>query len=194
MAKWHYVCSITAALTAGGAGAQNSGPPILNIDATARTGDDTRPVHLRFFCSSNKGPNVTGVLSVALDVPRYEQLRPTFDFDPFEGPDATAGALTSLEASRVRSKATGRFAASGSVQGTGAAESFALEVNVSRREAGPLRKLGSVLRPLFDGPGRLVWRQGNAKAGGTPMVVSVDLTQAQADQLKAAIGPCLNGL
>ncbi|HEX3990975.1 MAG TPA: hypothetical protein VHX39_07365, partial [Acetobacteraceae bacterium] len=69
----------------------NAQAPDTVFDGTARTGTDTRAVRFRFFCSSNNGPNITGVLGVELEVPQYEQLRPVFDFDPFEGPDAHAG-------------------------------------------------------------------------------------------------------
>jgi hypothetical protein len=164
----------------------------LAFDGVARTGDDTRPVRFRFFCSSNNGPNLTGVLSVELEVLGFEQLRPVFDFDPFEGPDAHAGALTLLRTNGVRSKAEGRFTATGSIIPSGSGEAFMLEVTASRREAGPLRKLAAALRPLMDAPGRLEWRQGNAKNGGVPLVAGLDLTKAQGDELKAGVGACVD--
>jgi hypothetical protein len=186
------VASIASAMAGTTDGkAQDLDPPGIVLDGMARTGTDTRPVRFRFFCSSNRGPNVTGVLSVVLEVSRYEQLRAVFDFDPLEGPDANAGPLTSLQASGARAKANDRFTAAGSVVPSGSSEAFALEVTASRREPGPLRKLASVLRPLTDGPGNLVWQQGSAKPGGTPMNASLDLAQAQTDQLKTGLGPCL---
>lgn len=189
--------SLAIALTAGVmlvatvAKAQDLEPPGIAFDGVARTGTDTRPVRFRFFCSSNEGPNVTGVLAVELEVKDHEQLRAVFDFDPFEGPDANAGPLTLLRADGARTKASNRFAAAGSVVPSGSSEAFALEVAASRREPGPLRKLAAVLRPLVDGPGQLVWLQGNAKQGGTPMSASLNLTKTQSDQLKAGLGPCL---
>src|SRR6185312_3666316 len=151
-------------------------------------GADARPAEFRFFCTSNDGPNVTGALAVELHIPRYEQLRPMFDFDPFEGPSAHAGPLTQLQAVGVRARAHDRFTAAGSAE-SGAA--FMLEVAASRREAAPLQRLAAVLRPLLDGPGQLVWRQSNARPGGTSLVASLDLAQAKADQLRAALAPCL---
>jgi hypothetical protein len=187
-----YVIAV-AAMVPVPATAQSAGPPALAFDGTARTGSDTRTVRFRFFCSSNEGRDVTGVLAVDLETPRYEQLRAIFDFDPFEGPDSTEGALSALQTSGAHGKAVGRFTAAGSAaEGTGAL-SFVLEVNASRREAGPLKKLGTVLRPLLDGPARLVWVQGNAKKGGAPLTATLDLTPVQSDQLRAALGPCLNG-
>ena len=189
--------SLAIALTAGVmlvatvAKAQDLEPTGIAFDGVARTGTDTRPVRFRFFCSSNEGPNVTGVLAVELEVKDHEQLRAVFDFDPFEGPDANAGPLTLLRADGARTKASNRFAAAGSVVPSGSSEAFALEVAASRREPGPLRKLAAVLRPLVDGPGQLVWLQGNAKQGGTPMSASLNLTKTQSDQLKAGLGPCL---
>jgi len=193
-AKVLFVCLLTAVLIGGApvrAIAQSSGPPEIALDGVARTGTDSRQVVFRFFCSPNEGPNLTGVLSVELQVSHYEQLRTVFDFIPFEGPDANAGPLSALLANGVRTNASDRFTASGSIVPSGSSEAFVLEVTASRRERGPLRKLATVLRPLIDGPGQLAWRQGNAKPGGTPMNASLDLTQAQADQLKSGLGPCL---
>jgi hypothetical protein len=159
-----------------------------SFDGTARTGSGTRLARFHFSCSANDGPNVTGVLSVALEILRYEQLRAVFDFEAFEGPDAKAGPLTVLRAVGVRTKANDRFAAAGSIN---PAESFVLEVDASRREPGPLERLAAVLRPLLEGQGQLVWRQDNPKPGGTPIIAVLDLIQARADQLRATIGPCL---
>jgi hypothetical protein len=175
--------------------AQDPGPAGLGFDGEAKTGTDTRRVRFRFFCSSNSGPNVAGVLSVQLEVTNFEQLRSTFDFDPFEGPDAKVGPLTHLQINGARAKAADSFTASGSVlaagMSAGSTEAFMLEVSASRRQASRLQKLAALLRPLVDGPGQLSWRQGNAKSGGTPINATLDVTQPQADQLKAALGPCL---
>jgi hypothetical protein len=195
----HSVHSLAAVWIAGtmagaiAAKAQDQGPSGIAFDGVARTGADTRPVHFRFFCSSNSGPNVTGALVVELEIPQYGQLRAIFDFDPFEGPDAHAGPLTLLRADGARTKPGDRFTAAGSVGASGSSESFLLEVAASRREAGPLHKLASVLRALTDGPAHLEWRQSNAKPGAIPMSASLDLGQAQSDQLKIGLGPCLAG-
>jgi hypothetical protein len=172
--------------------ANESPPPGIAFDGEARTGTDTRPVRFRFLCSSNDGPDVTGVLSIELEIPRYAQLKSIFDFDPFEGPDAAAGANTLLQGTGARSKSSGRFTASGSAIEHGATDYFALDVAASRREPGALRKLAAVLRPLMNGAGALVWNQDNAKPKGTPMIASLDLAREQAEALKAALVPCLN--
>src|SRR5258707_8060295 len=111
--------------------AQRLDPPGLMFEGVAKTGSDTRPVRFRFFCSSNDGPNLTGVLAVDLEIPNYEQLRAVFDFDPFEGPDAHAGALTAVRVNGARTTASDRFSVSGSVQEDGAAELFMLELSAS---------------------------------------------------------------
>jgi hypothetical protein len=194
MAGWHAGCILATMSIAGlvpGASAQDQGPGGIAFDGVARTGTDTRPVQFRFFCSSNDGPNVTGALVVELEIPQYEQLRAVFDFDPFEGPDAHAGPLTQLRAEGARTRSGDRFTASGSISASGSPGTFVLEVAASRREAGPLRRLASVLRPLTGGPAQLEWRQGNAKPGGTPMIASLDLSQVQSNQLKGGLGPCL---
>jgi hypothetical protein len=175
--------------------AQTTGQAGIGFDAEAQTGPDKRRVRFRFFCSSNAGPNVTGVLSVQLEVTRYQQLRSVFDFDPFEGPDAKAGSLSRLQTTGLKAKASDSFSASGSVlaagMSPGSTEAFMLEVSASRRDNARLRKLIAVLRPLMDGPGQLTWRQGNIKAAGAPISATLDIGQAQYEQLKPVLGPCL---
>jgi hypothetical protein len=175
--------------------AQKAGLPGFGFDGEAKTGGDARRVRFRFFCSSNDGPNATGVLSAQLEVTRFEQLRDVFNFDPLEGPDSKAGALSRLQATGARGKAADSFTASGSILAAGisagSTEAFMLEVSATRRNATRLQKLAAVLRPLLDGPGQLVWQQRNAKSGGTPLVATLDLAPAQSDQLKAGLGPCL---
>jgi hypothetical protein len=173
------------------AAAQDRSAPEIVFEGSARTGTDTQPVRFRFFCSSNSGPNVTGVLAVELEIPQYEQLHQAFDFEPFEGPDAHAGPLTLLRATDFRSKASDRFTAAGSVVPSAASEAFMLGVDASRRQPGPLRKLASILRLLTEGPAQMTWQQGNAKPGGTPMIATVELDQVRSDQLKTGLGPCL---
>ena len=194
MTSWHMVYLMTAAATMNTAvsstgTAQHLSLPGTTFDGSARTGTDTRQARFRFLCSSNNGPNVTGVLSVDMEIPGFEQLRPVFDFIPFEGPDSHAGPLTTLRTNGARATATDRFTASGSIQGTGPVEAFELDVTASRRDAKALRRLVAVLRALIDGPGQLIWRQGNPKTGGTPLIANLKLAQTQADQLRTSLGP-----
>lgn len=191
MVRWGALAVLAMAGAMAGVQAQDRGSPEIILDGTVRTGSDTRPVRFHFFCSSNNGPNVTGVLAVELEVPNYQQLTAAFDVGPFEGPDAHAGPLTQLRAAGARGKAGGRFSAAGSIIPSGALEAFMLGVSASRREPGPLGKLSAVLRPLTEGPAQLVWQQGNAKPGGTPMIATTDLAPTQSDQMKAGLGPCL---
>jgi hypothetical protein len=185
MMRWFAVALLAIACLTADANAQ---APDIVFDGTARTGADTRAVRFHFFCSSNNGPNVTGALAVELEVAQYEQLRPVFDFDLFEGPDAHAGPLTQLIAAGARSKASDRFAAAGSVVPSGA---FMLGVAASRRDARLLRKLAALVRPLTEGPAKLVWQQGNAKPGGPPMTATLELSKARSAQLKSGLGPCI---
>jgi len=160
---------------------------------TARIGTDTRQATFRFGCSSNRGPNLTGVLGVELEIPRAAELMPAFDVIPFEGPDAEAGALTHLEASGGTAKARDDFTASGWYPVADSGTSFAWGVNASRRAAKEMRKLAPVLRPLTGGGGRLVWRQGNAAKGGPPLIATLAFGPVETERLKAAIGACLPG-
>ena len=120
------ILSILAALcfglTSAAAVAQQPDASVLTFDGVARTGADSRAVTLHVFCSPNEGRDVTGALGLDLEIPNQEQLRPVFDFDPFEGPDAHAGALTVLQANGARNKADGRFEAAGSIEDTGGVE------------------------------------------------------------------------
>ena len=161
------------------------------FDGTGRAGNASRAVRFRFMCTPNGGPGINGVLSVALEIPRPEQWRGGFDFAPFAGPDATAGALSHLRANGVRSKAGNRFAAAGSTPSTGAYAAFVFEIAMSRRDPAGLGRLATVLRPLMDGPGQLVWRQGNAKREEAPIDASLELLPERAERLKAVLGPCL---
>jgi hypothetical protein len=164
-----------------------------DFDAVAQIGARAQPARFHFSCSENDGPNLTGVLSVKLETLQYEQLRPVFDFDPFEGPDAHAGALSDLRSSGASGTAENRFAASGSaVEGNGAM-AFALEIDASRREPGPLRKLAAVLRPLLDGPAKLVWHQGNAVKSAAPLIATLELSRAEAAALRDVLTPCMRG-
>jgi hypothetical protein len=185
MSKWHYLFTALIATPAAAADP-------LTFEGVAHTGADTRPVRVRFICSANEGRDLTGVLSAELEVPAFETVS-AFDFIPFEGPDAHAGALSTLRGEGARTKATDQFTASGSIEQGEPSDSFALEVTASRRESGPLRKLAAVLRPLLDGPSVLSWRQGNVKPGGMAIEATLDLTKAQTDELRTMLGPCLNG-
>ena len=171
---------------------QQPGDPGVVFEGSAQTGADKRPVRFRFYCSANNGPNITGALAVALEIPHFEQLNAVFDFDPFEGPDASAGPLTHLQATGARAKAQGDFAASGFMPAPDPDAAFVLEVAAARRgNPARLAALTNVMRALVDGPSQLVWRQGNATKGGVPMNASLDLPNVRTDQLQAALGPCL---
>lgn len=166
--------------------------PEVVLAGEAKTGGDSRVVHFRLFCTPNSGPNVTGALSVALEVPQVDQLRTVFDFDPFEGPDASAGALTHVETSGVRTKAQGDFRVSGAYV-PAPPGAFMLELSADRRAPGNarLKAIAALLRPLIDAPARLIWRQGNANPKGLPMVASLQVEQADAERLRTALSPCL---
>jgi hypothetical protein len=191
MVRWYALAVVAIAGVIVAAKAQVPAPPGIVFDGTARVGSDTRPVRFRFFCSSNSGPNVTGVLAVELEIPQYDQLSSVFDFEPFEGPDANAGPLTLLRTSGAHGTASGRFTVSGSIIPSGASEAFMLGIDASRRDAVPLRNLAAILRPLTGSPAQLIWEQGNASPGGKPMTATLVLNEARSAQLKTGIGPCL---
>jgi hypothetical protein len=162
----------------------------LVLAGHARTGTDARDVRFGFACTGN-GPGVTGALSVTLAVPRPEQLAAEFAFDPFEGPDVDAGALTELRSTGSGGGAQGRFTVAGSY-GVDPDTPFVFDLAAAiRDDRARLAALARVLRPLTTSPGKLVWRQGNTTQGGVPIVASLDLTAADAEGLRAALAPCL---
>lgn len=166
-------------------------PHELVLPGKAQTGADVRDVRFVFACTANDGANVSGALSVELAVPGYEQLAAVFSFDDFEGPDADAGKLTRLEATAAGGKAQESFAAAGWI-GVEADQPFYLGVSgVLRNDARKLAAVARVLRPLAAGPGQLVWRQGNTRKGGVPLVATLTVAGADAARLQALLGPCL---
>ena len=98
----------------------------VTLPGHALTGPDARDVRFEFFCSSS-GRNMTGVLAVNLHVPRHDQLRASFDFDRFEGPDANAGRLTRL----TTPAGVGNFVVGGWI-GVAADQNFVFGINAAR--------------------------------------------------------------
>lgn len=166
--------------------------PEVVLTGIARAGTNSRPARFHFFCTSNAGADVTGALSVGLEVPNVEQMRSVFDVDPFEGPSARAGALSSLDATGAHGKARASFTAAGYYP-PDPPGSFMFEVAAARRPPGNtrLKAVARVLRSLTDAPGKLLWRQGNAKPKGVPIVATVEIEKADARRLRSALGPCL---
>ncbi len=163
----------------------------LVLPGRAQTGADARDVRFTFGCTPKNGADFTGVLSVVLTVPAYEQLGPVFPFEDFEGPDAAAGRLTSLEATAAGGTAREIFEVSGSA-GIDADKPFNFELDAAMRgEVARLGAVAKVLRRLVAGPGQLVWRQGNTHRGGLALVATLPVTPADAARLQALLGPCL---
>jgi hypothetical protein len=171
-----------------------AGPALAQPDAgftgEARTGADTRPARFAFTCSAN-GRNTTGALGVTLAVPRHETLRPVFDFDRFEGPDADAGRLTRLETDVAGDRLGGRFAVSGSI-GVDDDQPFVFGLYAARRgDQARLQELGRILRPLTLRPGRLVWNQLNIQRVGVPILATLDIGAVESERLRVLLAPCL---
>ena len=164
----------------------------LTLTTAATTGSDSRPVRMSFGCSTNDGPNLTGALSVELLVPDASQLKPTFDFDPFEGPDADQGLRTRLRATTRQGSVEAKFVASGGYTTYGPGEAFRLGVNAAmRQDRARLKSLATILRPLTTGSGRLLWTQSNAKPGGTAINAALATSTDDAERLRALLAPCL---
>ena len=163
----------------------------LTLPGEAHTGADARAVRFTFLCSANDGPQVTGVLGVDLVVPRHETLRAIFDFDPFEGPDARAGRLTTLESTAESGTVSLRAMVSGSGGVDPDAPFVFSAIAARRRDAARLAELSRLLAPLTAGAARITWNQGNAKAGRPSIVARLDVSAADSLRLRALLTPCL---
>ena len=165
--------------------------PTTVFAGRAQTGPDQRDIRVVITCSTTRTASATGALSIELYVPHHEELAPAFDFDSLEGPDANAGKRTDIETRTVAGAASGDFAVSGWV-GVDADAPFGLGLTAAvRGEPARLAAVARLLRPLTQGAGQLVWHQGNPREGGTPIVATLTLTQADAARLRTIVPPCL---
>lgn len=180
-----------AILLALGSPAMAQAPRTLTLVGVARTGEDARAVRFVFLCSANAGPNVTGALGLELFVPGHGDLRGSFDFDAFEGPDARAGRLTQVETTGAGATARLRTMVSGWI-GVDADAPFAFGLSAARRrDETRLREVSRLLAPLTSGAAQLVWTQGNTRTGGAPIVARLEVGAADAARLRTLLAPCL---
>lgn len=163
----------------------------LTLRGEAWTGADQRPVRFTFLCSANEGPQVTGVLGVDLAVPHHATLRPVFDFDAFEGPDAAAGPQTRLETTAEGATLRLHIAVSGSI-GVAEDSPFVFSAIAARRQdAARLAELSRLLAPLTRGAGQFTWTQDQPRAGGAAIRARLAVTAADAARLHQLLAPCL---
>ncbi|WP_133123429.1 hypothetical protein [Methylobacterium frigidaeris] len=160
---------------------------VVNLPGKATIGSESRDVAMAFGCTTTRSRNETGALTIGFDVPKFEALEKRFDFGAFEGPEGTRKPLTEITVGQgVRLPANGAIA----IDGT----SFSLGVGASLRgETAQLGKLRSILGSASAGPGRLRWHQESPRKGDDPILVTVPISSADADRLKAALAPCLKG-
>jgi hypothetical protein len=163
----------------------------LTLLGEAQTATDRRAVRFIFLCSANEGPQVTGVLGVELAVPRHDTLRPAFDFDAFEGPDAAAGRRTQLETTAEGATLRMQTMVSGSI-GVGEDEPFVFSaIAARRRDAARLAELSRLLAPLTRGSAQFSWSQGNTRPGGAAIIARLEVSAADAARLHTLLAPCL---
>ncbi|WP_376098516.1 hypothetical protein ACE7GA_08760 [Roseomonas sp. CCTCC AB2023176] len=127
----------------------------------------------------------------------HDALRPVFDFDAFEGPDADAGRHTRIGATRPQALASAPLAASGWIgvednarPGEGLPFGFGIAAPI-RGDAARLAAVRQAVARVLDGPGTIVWHQGNTRPGGPPIVATVTLEAGQRDDLRRRLAPCL---
>ncbi|WPB85348.1 hypothetical protein [Sediminicoccus rosea] len=160
----------------------------LTLPGEARFGDDRRAVRFTFLCSENAGPQVTGVLGVELAIPRHDTLRPHFDFDAFEGPDARAGRRTHLESQAGGAAARMQSQVSGSL-GAGDDAPFVFGLYAARRgEVARLGELSRLLAPLTLGQAQLGWTQWQPR--GAAIEARLAVSAADAARLRSLLAPC----
>ncbi|MBX9751403.1 MAG: hypothetical protein K5Q68_17585 [Roseococcus sp.] len=163
----------------------------VTLPGEARTGADLRPVRFTFVCSANDGPHVTGVLGVDLEVPHHATLRPVFDFDSFEGPDAAAGRRTRLETTAGGTPVQLQLAVSGSIGVAEDAPFIFSAIAARRQDAARLAELSRLLAPLTLGAAPFTWSQGHARPGGTAIQARLEVSAADAQRLREVLAPCL---
>ena len=164
--------------------------PDVRLTGRAQTGADHRDVGFRFSCTTNKGPSITGALSIELHVPNFEQLDRIFDFDPFQGPAATSGPRTRVQAGSARGEAQAHSDVAGWVSGD---DPRAFVLGLAAPLRGGKAKLASVARVLSlltVGPSTLVWRQDNVKPGGAAIEATLKVTAADVDRSRKVLAPC----
>lgn len=159
----------------------------VKLPGKAAIGPESREIAMTFGCTPSRSRNDTGGLTIGFDVPNFEALEKRFDFGAFEGPTGTRKPLTEITvAQAVRVSANGSIA----IDGT----SFSLGTGASLRgEAAELKRIRTVAAAVGAGAGTLRWRQESPRKGDDPIVVTVPIAAAEADRLKAALGPCLTG-
>jgi hypothetical protein len=160
----------------------------LTLPGEARFGDDRRAVRFTFLCTPNAGPQVTGVLGVELAIPRHDTLRPQFNFDAFEGPDARAGRRTALESQAAGAAARMQAEVSGAI---GASEdaAFVFGLHAARRgEVARLAEVARLLAPLTLGAAQLGWTQWQPR--GAAIEARLAVSAADAARLRTLLAPC----
>ena len=160
-------------------------PLVMTFAGVARTGTDTRPVAFHFYCSSNNGPNVTGVLAVELEIPRIRPVARGLRFRSVRGtgracrtadPVAHHGRAGQGERPLHRCGVdhSGRVRRSVLARGRCVAPGTRTVTQTRRRSAPVDRRSWAVGLAA-----------GQRQTGGTPMSASLDLAPAQSDQLKS---------
>ncbi|WP_156295772.1 hypothetical protein [Methylobacterium aquaticum] len=159
----------------------------VKLPAKAVIGPESRDVAMAFGCTPRQSRTAAGSLVIGVEVPNFDALEKRFDFGAFEGPTGTRKPLTEITVAQgVRLPASGAIA----VDGT----SFSLGVAAALRgEEAALRKLRTIAAAASAGPGTLRWRQESPRKGDAPILVTVPVSAADADRLKAALAPCLTG-
>lgn len=160
----------------------------LTLPGEARFGDDRRAVRFTFLCSANAGPQVAGALGVELAIPRHDTLRPQFNFDAFEGPDARAGRRTALESQAAGAAARMQAEVSGSI-GTAEDAPFLFGLYAARRgEVARLGEVSRLLAPLTLGAAQLGWTQWQPR--GPAIEARLSISAADAARLRSLLSPC----
>jgi acetylornithine deacetylase/succinyl-diaminopimelate desuccinylase-like protein len=157
---------------------------------TAHVGAATRDIVVRFSCAM-VGSKINN-LAIALDVPAAESLKPTFNFDAFEGPTGIGGKHR-LVATAGATDTQMDFAGTGSYGNNGAPATtftFNAAMTPDARLSANLEKLQAVVRTLASGASHLVYTVANPLRGGPALEATVDLSDADAGLLRSAMSKC----
>ena len=148
-------------------------------------GAAARPAHLHIACSPDQNG---GALSIELTVPEAN-TRKDFDYDDFEGPDASAGskALSHLVWTAAGTTTDITLAAAG-WYAPEPPDSFMFGVSQpAHRDDAPAKLLAAIGKL----PGQLVWTQSGADAKQGALIATFDLDAEAARRVHAAVQSCL---
>lgn len=178
------VCAIGAFSTNAGASDELRE---VHLDGRLHVADKTWTAGLRVFCT----PVSNGALGIELIVPDAA-TRKDFDYDDFEGPDASAGHATLTRISLAGE--SGKTEVSRHVSGWYGVEPAGSFVFSMTQAIGERDVLTGLFANLDRQRGHVVWVQTSSDKSKRELRGAFDFDDAQAKRLSDVVAPCLKKL